>query len=648
MNILKISIIFFVFLSSLYGNKKELTLQLKWKHQFQFAGYYAALHKGYYKEEGLDVIIKEASNNMNMIDEVLSNNAQFGVGTSELILDFAKNKPIVVLGVIFQHSPLGIMSLNKNIKTIHDLVGKNVMIEDGSADIYALLKRENIDINSLKILPHSFNVQNLIENKVDAMSVYSIDEPYYLQQKELRYNIFSPRETGIDFYGDNLFTSQNMIKQNPDIVEKFKRASFKGWQYAMSNQDEIIEIIMKNYNTQNKAKEYYEFEAKKMMELIYPEILEIGYMQEGRWEHIVNIYRELGFLNKDINLEKFMYSSHKTFWEQYKFIVFIILIFTVILLIIGYIAYYIYRINQKLIKSEQRHKIIFQNSATAGIVWKKGYIITDLNNQATRLFGWNADEVIGKNFMDFLIPENEKINFSKYADVFLKNNDLHIFTNQNIMKNGNLITCEWLNTRLPNSEFEDDFEVVSLVMDITQRLENEKVLNQQAHYDFLTNLPNRNYFETILEKIYSFSNRNNVSFGLAFIDLDGFKNINDTYGHSAGDFLLQEISKRFQDNIRKEDTISRIGGDEFAFIFHISNENENYEIFMNKLLSIASTPLQYTDNITLQVSASIGVTVYSEHNKVAIEELIKQADAAMYEVKRKGKNSFCDSSKIII
>lgn len=639
MTILKIIIISFILLSSLYGNKKELTLQLKWKHQFQFAGYYAALHKGYYKEEGLDVIIKEASNNMNMIEEVLSNNAQFGVGTSELILDFAKDKPIVVLGVIFQHSPLGIMSLNKNINTIHDLVGKSIMIEDGSADIYALLKRENIDITSLKILPHTFNVQNLIENKVDAMSVYSIDEPYYLQQKELRYNIFSPRESGIDFYGDNLFTSQNMIKINPDIVEKFKRASFKGWQYAMSNQAEIIEIIMKNYNTQNKVKEYYEFEAKKMMELIYPEILEIGYMQEGRWEHIINIYKELGFLNKDINLEKFMYSSHKTFWEEYKYIIFIILIFTGILLIIGYITYYIYRINQKLIKSEQRHKIIFQNSS-AGIVWKKGYIITDWNNHASKLFGWSANEVIGKSFMDFLIPENEKINISSYADDFLKNNDLHIFTNQNVTKNGNLLTCEWYNNRLPNFESKEDFEFVSLVMDITQKVENEKVLNQQAHYDFLTNLPNRNYFETILEKIYSFSNRNNLTFGLAFIDLDGFKTINDTYGHSAGDFLLQEISKKFQDNIRKEDTISRIGGDEFAFIFHISNENENYEIFLSKLLSLASTPIQYTDNIILQVSASIGVAVYSPQNKATIEELMKQADSAMYEVKRKGKNSF--------
>lgn len=640
MKILKIIIILFLVISNLSGKDKEITLQLKWKHQFQFAGYYAALYKGFYKEEGLDVFIKEASHDMDIVEEVLSNNAQFGVGTSELILDFAKNKPLKVLGVVFQHSAFAIMSLNKNINTIHDLVGKNIMIENGSADIYALLKRENIDLNSLKILPHTFNVQSLIENRVDAMSVYSIDEPYSLERKELRYNIFSPREAGIDFYGDNLFTSQDMINLNPDIVEKFRRASFKGWQYAMSNQNEIIELIMKDYNTQNKTKDYYQFEAKKMMELIYPEILEVGYMQKGRWEHIINIYRELGFLNKDLNLDNFLYSSSKTFWEEYRYVIYFTLFFVSILFVIGFIAYYIYKINQKLIKSEQRHKIIFQNSATASIVWKKDYIITDWNEHATRVFGWSANEVIGKSFIDFLIPENEKTNISGYLNNFFKNSDLHVFTNQNIMKNGMLISCEWYNTRLPTCENEDEFEVISLVMDITKRVENEKILNQLANYDILTNLPNKAYFETILEKNYFLSKRNNSILGLAFIDLDGFKIINDTYGHYVGDFILQELSKRFQENIRKEDIIARIGGDEFAFAFHISNENENYENFLNKLLSVASLPIKYTDEIILQISASIGVSLYSSQNQVSIKELFNQANEAMYKAKKNGKNCF--------
>lgn len=637
---IKIIVISFLVISSLYAKDKRVTLQLKWKHQFQFAGYYAALHKGYYKEEGLDVLIKEATSDLNVVEEVLSNNAQFGIGTNELILDFAKNKPIKILGVIFQHSPLSIISLNNNIKSIHDLVGKKIMIENGASDIYALLKRENIDINSLKILPHTININDLIEHKVDAITGYSINEPFHLAKKGLHYNIFSPRAAGIDFYGDNLFTSNDMINLNPEIVEKFRRASFKGWQYAMTNQDELIEIIMKNYNSQGKIKEHYQFEAKKMVELIYSDILEIGYINKGRWEHIINVYKELGLLNKDINLKNFLYIPNKTFWQEYKYLIFIVLFFILLLFLVGFITYYIYKINLKLKKSEQRHKIIFQNSATAILIWKKGYIITDWNYQATKLFGWNANEVIGKNFMNFLVPEIEKSDIDKYVDSFLKNSNLHIFTNENLMKNGSLITCEWYNTILPNFENEEDFEVLSLVMDITQKLENEKFLKQLANYDSLTNLPNRYYFETILEKIYSLSNRNNSIFGLAFIDLDGFKTINDTYGHHAGDFVLKNMAQRFQGSVRKEDTIARIGGDEFALIFHLSDGNENYKNFLNKLLNIASIPIKYTDEITLKVTASIGLSFYSSQNKVSIQELIKQADDAMYNAKRKNKNNF--------
>mgnify|MGYP000470504016 CR=1 FL=1 len=248
-----------------------------------------------------------------------------------------------------------------------------------------------------------------------------------------------------------------------------------------------------------------------------------------------------------------------------------------------------------------------------------------------------------KNFITSISYDkqiNEKSNASKHINSFLENNDLYIFTNENVIKNGNSILCEWYNTQLVNSESKEELEVISSIIDITQRVENEKILNQLANYDALTNLPNRAYFETVLERNYSLSKRNNTILGLAFIDLDGFKAINDTYGHHVGDFLLQEISKRFQNNIRKEDVIARIGGDEFALAFYISNENENYENFLNKLLYVISTPIKYTDTINLKVSASIGVSFYSSKNKVSIKELIKQADNAMYKVKKEGKNSF--------
>ena len=399
---LRAVLIFLIFFTTLYANK-DIKIQLRWKHQFQFAGYYAALYQGYYRDAGLNVTIKEASLNVNMTDEILKKNADFGIGTSGLVLDFAQNKPIVVLGVIFQHSPMALMSLSENIQTIHDLSSKKIMIEDGAADIYALLKREKIDQKSLQILQHTFNPDALIDKKIDAMSVYSTDEPFLLQHKNLRYNIFSPREAGIDFYGDNLFTSKEFLEQNPQTVDAFLKASLKGWQYALTHQDEIIDLIMQHFNTQNKTREYYEFEAKHMSDLIYSDILEIGYMHQGRWEHIVSVYKELGFLDKNIDLNEFLYDQKKTFWNEYKNLLLIVSFFSLSFLIMGFVIYYIYRINKRLKKSEQRHKILFQNSASAGIVWKNGYIITEWNEQATKLFGWSANEVMGRDFFDFLV-----------------------------------------------------------------------------------------------------------------------------------------------------------------------------------------------------------------------------------------------------
>ncbi|MDX9744196.1 MAG: diguanylate cyclase [Arcobacteraceae bacterium] len=639
---MKIIIIFVLFFVTLYGEElQKITLQLKWKHQFQFAGYYAALHKGYYKDAGLEVNIKEATYNLNMTEEVLTKKADFGVGTSSLVLDFAKNQSLIVLGVIFQHSPLAIVSLKENTKTIHDIAHKTIMIEDGSADIYALLKREKIDLSTLHILPHTFNLEKLIRKEVDAMSVYSIDEPFFLEQQKIPYNLFSPREAGIDFYGDNLFTTKEMVDNNPKVVEDFRKASFKGWQYALSHQEEIIKLILKEYNTQNKPKEYFEFEAKNMMELIYPDILEIGYMHKGRWEHIVSVYQELGFLDDKINLNDFLYSAKKDFFQEYKTFLSILFGLILVLMISWYIAFYIYQMNKKLSKSEQRHKILFQNSASAGIVWKKGYIITDWNEQAVRLFGWSASRAKGNNLLNLLFAQNEKEMIQNNLKMITNNTNLHIFTAQNILKNGIPIVCEWHNTMIQKSDDEDDFEVVSLAIDITQRVQEEEILKIKANNDFLTNLPNRHFFENLMSKNYAFAKRNKSVLGVAFIDLDGFKAINDTYGHHAGDVLLKELAKRFQTTIRQEDMIARIGGDEFALIFHISKESEPYEKMIERILELANTPVQYGKDTTFQVSASVGISFYCTENQVSIGQLINQADNAMYEAKRKGKNCFC-------
>ncbi|HYE39850.1 MAG TPA: ABC transporter substrate-binding protein, partial [Ramlibacter sp.] len=161
----------------------KVTLQLKHKHQFQFAGYYAAKEQGYYREAGLDVAIREGGDGNQPERDVIAGRAQYGVGSSSLLLARAAGKPLVVLGVIFQHSPYVLLMPRASGMTIGDLRGKRVMIgsltdELTQADeVVAYLKKEGIFMTDVVRVEHSFDPHDLVTGKVDAMSAYTTNEP---------------------------------------------------------------------------------------------------------------------------------------------------------------------------------------------------------------------------------------------------------------------------------------------------------------------------------------------------------------------------------------------------------------------------------------------------------------------------------------
>jgi diguanylate cyclase (GGDEF)-like protein/PAS domain S-box-containing protein len=635
---MRLILIFLIFVSALEA-KKDIKVQLRWKHQFQFAGYYMALHKGFYEDVNLNVKLLEGDEKIDVVKTVLSKKADFGISNSSLILDYMKGLDVLNLGAIFQHSP-NILLTTKDFKSPVDLArdGK-IALMGGEQDIElkAMFSKEGIDLSKVKFVTNENYFENFIEGKIEAINSYISNEPFVLNQKGLDFKIIDPRDYGLDFYGDTLFTSKLFYNNNYETVSAFRTATLKGWDYALENIEESVDVILKYYNTQNKSKEALIYEANTLKKLINNDLVEIGHINRGRWENIALVYKDLGLVKSLSKFDDFFYIENKKVDLTWFYIYFFISSFS-IFIILG-IVYYIYKINKKLLKSEKRHKILFQNSASAGLVWKKDYIITEWNEQATKLFGWSASEVIGKSFLDFLIPQDEKFKFDDGLKAIFDDNNLHIFINKNCKKDKSIIICEWYNTKL-QSTTDNSSEVVSLAIDITKRFEDEQTLKLQANNDFLTKLPNRLFFENILQKVYSYSKRNSTIFGLAIIDLDGFKAINDIYGHYAGDALLQEISLRFQDCIRAEDTIARIGGDEFAFIFHIGTIKEPYEKIIDRLLQEASKIVVFDGNIKLQVSASIGISFYSKDNDVDTKTLQKQADQAMYLSKTKGKNCF--------
>ncbi|NEX17044.1 MAG: hypothetical protein C1943_10535 [Halochromatium sp.] len=289
--------------------RERVVLQLRWFHQFQFAGYYAAQAKGFYRDAGLEVIIRERSGEEDVVQSVVEGDAQYGVTNSELLLRAGDGDPVVVLAAIFQHSPLVLLAREQsNIVTPHDLIGAAVkMTKDArDAELKAMLAMEGVDIDQLALTDGEVGQADYLNPNIDVLSAYVTNEPYYLQQRGERYHILWPKHYGVDFYGDSLFTSRRELKRRPDRVEAFLRASLRGWDYAMAHPEEIIALIHEHWSP-DKSLDHLRYEADTLRDLIKPDLIDIGYMNPGRWQHIVDVYIELGLLTTGFSLKGLLY-----------------------------------------------------------------------------------------------------------------------------------------------------------------------------------------------------------------------------------------------------------------------------------------------------------------------------------------------------
>ncbi len=291
---------------------EPVTLQLRWFHQFQFAGYYAAIEQGYYRDAGLAVTLIEGDPSLypDPIAPVIDGRAQYGVSGSELLVKRAEGAPVVVLSSIFQHSPLALgVRSDRNISTPQDLVGKQLVMPSTvrTAELQAVLAAEGIDVNDITIVgPPVVYPEYLLDPQNDGWSLYHTNEPFLLESAGIVVNYIEPRTYGIDFYGDSLFTSEEEIRSHPDRAERFRAASLRGWEYAMAHPDAVIDLILRQYGGQ-KTRAQLEFEAVEMQDLILPDLVELGHMNPGRWQHIADVYIDLGMVEPGFSIDGFLY-----------------------------------------------------------------------------------------------------------------------------------------------------------------------------------------------------------------------------------------------------------------------------------------------------------------------------------------------------
>ena len=297
-----------------------------------------------------------------------------------------------------------------------------------------------------------------------------------------------------------------------------------------------------------------------------------------------------------------------------------------------------------VIDIDKRKKLEFKNAQQAEILSQihDGIVTTDLNSKITSfnhgaeiVTGYKIEEVLGKSIEMFYDTQDVEVR-RKNREILLKEGSIHQEL-RFIKKDGSYIYTDLSASILKDAE-DNVIGAVSYVQDITERKLAHKKIEYQSYHDSLTGLPNRILFHDRLDHALKKAQRHETILALFSIDLDHFKEINDSLGHQVGDKLLQATTRKLFSIIEDQDTLSRLGGDEFAIIIERLTKGQEASTFAKKILEVLKEPLEI-DGHTLYISSSIGISLYPTDGDDA-EDLLKFADSAMYKAKDEGRNTF--------
>ena len=501
---------------------RHIVLQLRWHHQFQFAGYYMAKELGLYRDAGLDVEIRAGGKGISPVAEVMEGRADFGIDGSGLLVERAQGRNVVVLAAIFQKSPLRLIArADHGIRRITDLAERKVMLLRGfrSLALVAMLDQVGL-LDKIVRIDSSTEIHDLISGNVDAFNAYNSNEPYVLAQAGVRTVQFDPASYGIQFYSDVLFTDQQRGEKEPELMAAFRSASRRGWLAALDDPERAIRLIRDSYAA-DKTASHLRFEANAIRESVMADVVEIGHMSELRWEKIRDQLAGLGLVPANMPLGSFIYTPPEDglHWQD---------------------------LQPYLLASALGLALVF---ATIAVVMRK------------------------------------------------------------------------------NVQLQDE---------VAERIAAEQQANHLASHDYLTGLPNRMLLMDRLQGSLARARRHDKTPLLAFVDLDGFKQLNDRHGHECGDSLLVAVARQVTLMTRDEDTFARVGGDEFVLLIdHMPIDHARKEA---ERLALAVSSANASLQTQIVVTASIGVLSIVDPHGLTPDQALRLSDDLMYEVKHATKN----------
>jgi len=283
-----------------------ITVRLKWFHQAQFAGFYVAQEKGFYKDAGLDVTLQPGGPDFPSIQMIAGGNEQFGVtGADQILVARSRDVPVVALAVLYRKSPFVLFSLkDSGINAPDKFAGKKIGVKLGGNEelIYRTVMKKAGITASMNEIPVKFDMTPLLTGQVDVWPGYVINEVLTAREKGFDVNVIWPSSYGVDLYADTLFTTEKMLKEKPEVVQRFVAATLKGWSYAVAHPDEAAKLTVK-FGT----KLTFDHEHAMMKEsiaLLQPDKAPIGSMEPAAWNALNELLTQGGFIKKAVAVDK--------------------------------------------------------------------------------------------------------------------------------------------------------------------------------------------------------------------------------------------------------------------------------------------------------------------------------------------------------
>lgn len=611
----------------------KITLQLDSQHQFSHAGFYIAKEQGFYENYGLDVVIKDSPNGgFDPLTPLLNQQTNFTVVGSSVVNKLTSHPDLRVLATIEQFSPWVLLT-NPNV-TIDSLKRKNIAISHRASELHAMLRKAGLRKDDYQVI-NSEDISLFNNSQVAAIAIEITDLPHISAQISKAYELINSRSLGLNFYGASIVALEPYLSGNIDLAKKFKQATIQGWQFALDNPQYSASFIKSVYNNALSVNSML-VESRQLIYLMQPNLLEIGDSSEMRWQQIAEDIAPQQSIKTDslvFNLAAtgFMLSQTVIWFLSFTLFVFV-LVPIAFLWRSKHLAIKEMRLMNSILKTQQ------QASIDGILTFNAQGKLVSANKQFRELWGLDEKQFVNTDNWHVLYAMTKKVTNTKEFLMSVRShnadNNTQSFAEINL-KDGR--TFERFSAPL----FDEQKTFVGRFWsfrDITQRKLAEENIWLQANFDSLTDLPNRLMFKERLIFEIKKTARSGKQVALLFLDLDRFKEVNDSMGHDVGDQLLIEVASRLKKCVRDIDMVARLGGDEFTIILSDLENISVIERIANSILAALATPFELNGQ-PHYISTSIGIT-FSPNDGVDDVQLLKNADQAMYHAKALGRNNF--------